>query len=98
MLPSTVPLASEAPAARVFESEPETIPRDRLHSEFVRDVFSGAPLHFPEGGFSDGELRQILRKVEAEIIQKTIRHCGGNKFRASRMLGLSYRTIYNYVD
>ena len=33
--------------------------------------------------------------VERELITRTLQHCGGNKTRAARILGLSLKTIHN---
>jgi len=38
-----------------------------------------------------------MQQVEREMIERTLRHTGGNKTRAARMLGVSIKTMHNKV-
>jgi DNA-binding NtrC family response regulator len=38
---------------------------------------------------------QTLEEIERQAIEQALRHCGNDKTRAARMLGISVKTIYN---
>lgn len=38
---------------------------------------------------------QTLQEIERHVILQTLRHCGGNRTRTARMLGVSLRTVRN---
>lgn len=38
---------------------------------------------------------QTLQDIERHVILQTLRHCGGNRTRTARMLGVSLRTVRN---
>ena len=38
---------------------------------------------------------QTLEEIEREAIEQALRHCGNDKTRAARLLGVSVKTIYN---
>ncbi|MCP8882739.1 hypothetical protein NIM87_04450 [Devosia sp. XJ19-1] len=38
---------------------------------------------------------QTLHEIERHVILQTLRHCGGNRTRTARMLGVSLRTVRN---
>lgn len=85
MSPSHVPPKSEAPS--FTDSDRDT---------FIQNVLSNAELHFPEGGFSRGELVRISQRLKTRIILQTIKQCKGNCKKAARFLGISYRSLLSY--
>ena len=40
----------------------------------------------------------LLRDIESEAILKAVKMCGGNKSRASKMLGVTVKTLYNKLE
>lgn len=47
-------------------------------------------LQLPEGGIS-------LKEMEAQLIEKTLQYCKGNKTQTAKMLGLSRKTLYEKI-
>jgi len=41
---------------------------------------------------------QALAAVEAELVQRTLRHCSGNRTRTAELLGIGVRTLYNKLQ
>jgi two-component system response regulator HydG len=39
-----------------------------------------------------------LADVERELVQRTLRHCGGNRTRTAQMLGIGVRTLFNKLQ
>ena len=43
----------------------------------------------------EGLVGRTLLEVERKLILKTLEHCGGNRTRAARVLGISLRNLRN---
>lgn len=44
-------------------------------------------------GVASASLREMMARMEARIVQGTVVACGGNKVKAARTLGVSYRAL-----
>lgn len=78
-------LENEIQRACVMSGKDETITRSCLSPSVIDAPASGAPL-----GFSpDKPLKDVLARVEREMIQQTLARCEGNKSEAARQLGIS---------
>jgi len=51
--------------------------------------------HAVETGTVEALVGRTLLDVERRLILKTLEHCGGNRTRAARMLGISLRNLRN---
>jgi two-component system response regulator AtoC len=61
------------------------------------DLDGGAPAEAPASG--DGvPVGATLDEMERRMILATLRHCGGDKKAAARMLGISLKTLYNRLN
>jgi len=55
-------------------------------------------LERPAGDPYDPLVGRPLAVVEAELVQRTLRHCGGNRTRTAELLGIGVRTLYNKLQ
>ncbi|MBM4327191.1 MAG: sigma-54-dependent Fis family transcriptional regulator [Deltaproteobacteria bacterium] len=62
---------------------------DRLVESVQRDVVTGDP-DFPEGGIN---LDQATQDLEKKLILRALEMAGGNRARASRLLGITLRSL-----
>jgi DNA-binding NtrC family response regulator len=60
------------------------------------DMAQEIGLHEPLYVEQPGSWReQTLEEIERNAIEQALRHCGNDKTRAARLLGISVKTIYN---
>ena len=59
------------------------------------------PASLPERPWSDRSFKEIIQEstfaVEREVLVKALRHAGGNKAKAARLLRIDYKTMHNKV-
>jgi len=70
---------------------------DRLIDHILGHFTSQAPADTPQRASRAARslVGQTLQDVERHLILQTLRHCGGNRTRTARMLGVSLRTVRN---
>ena len=70
---------------------------DRLIDHILGHFTSQAPADTPQrtSKAARSMVGQTLQDVERHVILQTLRHCGGNRTRTARMLGVSLRTVRN---
>ena len=82
-------LADEMVTEELLEIKPIEVPG----LKFIPKV-DGAP-------WKDMSLKQIVRcgtqSIEREVIAQVLRHTGGNKAKAARILHIDYKTIHNKI-
>jgi DNA-binding NtrC family response regulator len=69
---------------------------DRIRAAHVRFGMGGSVL--PRSARLSLEIGCSLEEAERRLIQATLEHVGGNKKLASRMLGISLKTLYNRLS
>ncbi|MEZ5966902.1 MAG: sigma-54 dependent transcriptional regulator [Planctomycetota bacterium] len=67
----------------------------RLDPAILARELSGAPRTAHVLPTADGLVGDTLRSVEERVIRATLQHCGGNRTRAAKMLGIGVRTLFN---
>jgi DNA-binding NtrC family response regulator len=45
-----------------------------------------------------GLVGRPLAEIEREVVQRTLRHCGGNRTRTAELLGIGVRTLFNKLQ
>jgi len=55
-------------------------------------------LRLSDGELRDRPLREILDRVEKEVILRTLKACGGNKTDTARKLGIAIRNLYYKLE
>ena len=70
---------------------------DRLIDHILGHFTSQAPADTPlrTSKAARSLVGQTLQDIERHVILQTLRHCGGNRTRTARMLGVSLRTVRN---
>ena len=66
---------------------------DHILGHFTSQAPADTPLRASKAARSLGG--QTLQDIERHVILQTLRHCGGNRTRTARMLGVSLRTVRN---
>jgi DNA-binding NtrC family response regulator len=75
---------------------------EEIRTDAARSV-QPAPMQEPtpgSGGPSALEVRvgMSLRAVKRELFRHTLKFTGGNKAKAAEILGVSLKTVYNYLE
>jgi two-component system response regulator AtoC len=89
----------------VVLSSGATITRAEVEGELTRPVRfetetgpAGSDAVSPAGNAGVAVLTAAMRDAEREILLRTLRHVGGNRSAAARVLGVSRSTLYNKLE
>ncbi|MGC3988248.1 MAG: sigma-54 dependent transcriptional regulator [Chthoniobacteraceae bacterium] len=69
-----------------------------LPPHLVRQAMQGIPEIAQQTLPIGKKLDEFVREQESHYIEETIKHCGGSREKAAKMLGISMATLYRKID
>jgi len=69
-----------------------------LPPHLVRQAMQGIPEIAQQTMPIGKKLDEFVREQESHYIEETIKHCGGSREKAAKMLGISMATLYRKID